>query len=223
MKKNLFLLLSVYCFVIQPVLAGILRGEVNFYYFAGVNIVLIGMIAGLYFSVQTGEKTDVEKTIAETKKEEKKNEVVYAEEKTTEKVLVKDPVVKASPKKTPKKKSSFAKHGAGFLKFLIFAVSVVWIVITTLYLDQMFSLELSLLFALLSGYLWFWILSSLFVPKKTNLFFKIYRYLLLLGTLGMAGYVVYGDMQSPGSYINDIYSQTKNYVVKFLEKKQEPK
>ncbi len=52
MKKNLFLLLSVYCFVIQPVLAGILRGDTNFYYFAGINVVLIGIITGLYFSVQ---------------------------------------------------------------------------------------------------------------------------------------------------------------------------
>ncbi len=120
--------------------------------------------------------------------------MVCAEEKPVERIVVKDPVVKptkAQSVSTQKKKSFFAKNSAGIVKGLIFAVSLFWITITTLYLDQMFSLELSLLLALLSGYLWFWILSSLFVSKQINFFFKIYRYGLLFATLGMAGYVVY--------------------------------
>ncbi len=235
MKKNLFLLLSVYCFVVQPVVASFLRDDINFLYFAGINVIFIGIITGLYFSTQKWEKTVVNKAIVETKKEkvnknvdgeveqEIKKEVACVEEKTVERVVVKDPVVKTKVSQQKKKNSFFVKNSAGIIKSLIFFVSLVWIVVTSLYLNQMFSFELSLLLALLSGYLWFWILSSLFVPQKTNLFFKMYRYGLLLATLGMAVYVVYGDVQSPDSYIDDVYSQTKNYIVKFLEKKQEDK
>lgn len=208
MKKNLFLLLSVYFFVAQPVIAGFLRDDLNFFYLAGINIILIIGISRLYFSAQKDGKTEVEKTVADCKRET----VVHTETTKTTKTNK-----RISPRK---KKLSFA--GATLLKWLIFSVSLVWIVITALYLKQMFAEVFSWFLGVLSGYVWFLVLSSIFMFRNQNTFFKGYRYLLLLWSVILWGLLLYTDFQSSGSYIKDFYSQTRNYLTSLWEKKDRP-
>ncbi len=70
MKKNLFLLFSVYFFVVQAVIAGILRWETNFFWLAGINflaIMLIALLPARWESTFDKEKTHEPKTVYEPK------------------------------------------------------------------------------------------------------------------------------------------------------------
>lgn len=58
MKKNLFLLFSVYFFVLQPLIIGVLRWQTNFFRLAAINLVAIILIGILYNTVE-GEKEEV--------------------------------------------------------------------------------------------------------------------------------------------------------------------
>ena len=68
MKKNLFLLFSIYFFVLQPLVIGLLRWQANFFRLAAINLLAIILIGILYNTVE-GEKE-------ETREHEKKPEVV---------------------------------------------------------------------------------------------------------------------------------------------------
>ncbi len=196
MKKNLFLLLSVYCFVIQPVLAGILRGEVNFYYFAGVNIIFITLITMLYFSAQRDMQTASD---LETKK--------HNEEVTRQ----------SSVQQAKKNRKKAIVLGKSYLLWLVFVVVLLWICITALYLYQMFSLELSILLGLVSGYLWFVILCSLFALKVKHWFFRGFSYLLLVGAVALLWWLIYKDLNSMWSHIKNMVSSVHTYTQQWFD------
>jgi len=52
MKKNLFLLFSVYFFVLQAIVVGILRKESNFFWLGGINLLAIALIGIIYNSIE---------------------------------------------------------------------------------------------------------------------------------------------------------------------------
>jgi len=69
MKKNLFLLFSIYFFVVQPLIVWILRGQTNFFRLGAINLIAILLIWSLYIhteSVTEQEKTIEKKTIHES-------------------------------------------------------------------------------------------------------------------------------------------------------------
>jgi len=66
MKKNLFLLFSIYFFVLQPLIIGVLRWQANFFWLGAINLVAIILI-GMLSSTVEGEK---EKTHDHEKKPE---------------------------------------------------------------------------------------------------------------------------------------------------------
>lgn len=68
MKKNLFLLFSIYFFVLQPLIIGVLRWQANFFRLGGINLLAIVLI-GMLYSKADGEK-------AEVHEHEKKSEVI---------------------------------------------------------------------------------------------------------------------------------------------------
>jgi hypothetical protein len=60
MKKNLFLLFSIYFFVVQPLIIGILRWQPNFFRLWAINLLAIILIALLYSTIEWGgEKEEV--------------------------------------------------------------------------------------------------------------------------------------------------------------------
>ena len=58
MKKNLFLLFSIYFFVLQPLIIGVLRWQANFFRLGAINLIAIILIGILYSTVE-GEKEEV--------------------------------------------------------------------------------------------------------------------------------------------------------------------
>lgn len=58
MKKNLFLLFSIYFFVVQPVIIGFLRGQTNFFLLWAINLVAILLITALYAVAETSPETE---------------------------------------------------------------------------------------------------------------------------------------------------------------------
>jgi len=75
MKKNLFLLFSIYFFVLQPLVIGVLRGQANFFRLGAINLVAIILIGILYKKVDN--MTD------ETKENEKKPIAINKEAKVS--------------------------------------------------------------------------------------------------------------------------------------------
>ncbi len=74
MKKNLFLLFSIYFFVFQPVIIWILRGQGTFFRLWAINLVAIVLIGMLYNTVESSgweEKVEHEKRTAPIVKEAK--------------------------------------------------------------------------------------------------------------------------------------------------------
>lgn len=70
MKKNLFLLFSIYFFVLQPLIVWVLRGQGNFFRLGAINLVAIILIGILYHTVEgnpDGEKSLEKKPVQESK------------------------------------------------------------------------------------------------------------------------------------------------------------
>ncbi len=70
MKKNLFLLFSVYFFVVQGLIAWVIRGENNFFLLSAINLICIVLIASFQKVFEKWEKTE------SPAHESKKNEFV---------------------------------------------------------------------------------------------------------------------------------------------------
>lgn len=234
MKKNLFLLLSFYCFVIQPSIAGILRDDVNFFYLWGINVVIIALITALYFSAHQDPRfkkikrhnSVVHKTesiIHVQNDKDKKEEIKEKVEEEIKEEVKKEETKKENNEEKKQKKAKKKIDAKKYLLALVFVVILLWMGVTTLYLHQMFNWELSVLLAVVSGYLWFVILCSLFALKVKNWFFKGFRYLLLAGAVALLSLLVYADLKSPGSYIKDFWNQVFSHATEFFEKFQSEK
>ncbi len=69
MKKNLFLLFSIYFFVLQPLIIGVLRWQANFFRLGAINLIAIILIGILYNTVENSkeEYKEHEKPLKEAK------------------------------------------------------------------------------------------------------------------------------------------------------------
>ena len=57
MKKNLFLLFSIYFFVVQPLIIGVLRWQMNFFRLSAINLLAIVLI-GIFYNTTEGTKEE---------------------------------------------------------------------------------------------------------------------------------------------------------------------
>ncbi len=160
MKKNLFLLFSIYFFVVQPVIVGFLRGQTNFFRLWAINLVAILLITALY-------------AIAETTPE-------------TEKIVEKKPIHESkvafhdhfhATVKEHKKRSELAMPA--ILSF------IVAIIIFFMFQYNTWSPEVMLVFALSLGFIVFISLTFIFKHRITKSFrqlfgTKIYVILLII-------------------------------------------
>lgn len=179
MKKNLFLLFSIYFFVLQPLIIGLLRGQGNFFRLGAINLVAIILIGALYSTVEgnTSEEKDVEK-----------------------KVIMKEPSVSfhehfRSTVKEHKKKSELVTP---------FIISfVIAIIIFFMFLYNSGAVEAMLLFSLILGFIVFLSLTLIFRHRISKHFWaligtKIYLILLIVSVALTAYdyYQVYNEYQA---------------------------
>lgn len=188
MKKNLFLLFSIYFFVLQPLVIGVLRWQANFFRLGAINLIAIILIGLLYNTVE-GEKK-------ESHEHEKKPEVI------------KEPTVSfhdhfRSVVKERKKKSEL-----GFptvISLLIAGMAFF------LFQYNGLSLELLLSFAFAIGFIVFLILTLSFKHRIHKRFWsligtKIYVILLIAG-LALIAYSYYTVYNQYNASIKDYIGQ----------------
>lgn len=170
MKKNLFLLFSIYFFVLQPIIIGILRWQENFFRLGAINLVAIILIGILYNTVEWTSEI----------------------EKTLEKKTIHEPTVTfhehvRSPLKDRKKKKELALPA--IISFLVA------IIIFFMFQYNTASPEIMLVFALSLGFIVFISLTFIFKHRITKTFraligTKIYIILLVL-SIALTAYDYY--------------------------------
>ena len=163
MKKNLFLLFSIYFFVLQPLVIGVLRGQANFFRLWAINLVAIILIGILY--------TTVEGTNEDVKEHEKKPVVINKEAKVSFhdqfRAVIKD----------HKKKSE-----------LMSPAIISWIVAIIIFFMFQYNsaaIEVMMLFAFILWFIIFLSLTLIFKHRITKSFWallgtKIYLMILLV-------------------------------------------
>jgi len=172
MKKNLFLLFSVYFFVLQPLIIGVLRWQANFFRLWAINLIAIILIGILYNTVE-GEKE-------ETQEHEKKPVAVKEA-----KVSFHDhfrAVVKERRKKSE-------------LAFPMIVSLIIAIIIFFIFQSNAAAIEVMLLFAFVLGFIVFLSLTLMFKHRITKSFWaligtKIYL-ILLICSLALTAYDYY--------------------------------
>ncbi len=188
MKKNLFLLFSIYFFVLQPLVIGVLRWQANFFRLGAINIVAIILIGLLYSTIEGDKK--------EHHEHEKKAEVL------------KEPTVSfhdhlRSVVKERKKKSEL---GFPTVISLLIAGMVFY-----MFQNTGFSLELLFSFAFVSGFIVFLLLTLIFKHRIHKKFWsligtKIYIILLIVG-LALATYSYYTVYKQYNASFQDYIGQ----------------
>ncbi|MFA6256542.1 MAG: hypothetical protein WC606_05225 [Candidatus Absconditabacterales bacterium] len=186
MKKNLFLLFSIYFFVLQPLIIGALRGQANFFRLAAINLIAIVLI-GL-FSASSSE---------ESKKENKEHENAPIKEA---KVSFHDHLRAAV--KERKKKSE-----------LIFPaiISFIAAIIIFFIFQHNSAIEVMILFSLIIGFIVFTVLTGIFKHHVTKGFWsligtKIYI-ILLVCSLALTAYGYYQVHQNFNASLGDYIAQ----------------
>jgi hypothetical protein len=114
MTKNLFLLFSLYFFVVQAIIVGILTGNSLFYTLGAINAGAILLISLLYFlftpqeAQESDTKSEQKKLIKQPEKVEKEplkeKEAPIVSEKVTEKEASIPKMVQAIPTTSQKKR-----------------------------------------------------------------------------------------------------------------------
>lgn len=172
MKKNLFLLFSIYFFVLQPLVIGVLRWQANFFRLGAINLIAIILI-GLLYSTVEGEKKEVHE-------HEKKPEVI------------KEPTVSFHDhfRSVVKERKKRSELGFPTIISLLIAAMAFF-----LFQNSGFSLELLLSFAFASGFIVFLVLTLSFKHRIHKRFWsligtKIYIILLIAG-LALIAYGYY--------------------------------
>ncbi len=172
MKKNLFLLFSIYFFVLQPLVIWILRGEANFFWLGSINLIAIILIGILYNTVEwTPEE---HKEYKEHEKPLKEPKVVFHEQF---RATIKD-------------------HQKKWELLMPFIVSfIVAIIIFFMFQYNSSTIEIVLVFALVLGFIVFFGLNFLVKHHITKGFrallgTKIYL-ILLVGSLLVTAYDYY--------------------------------
>jgi len=189
MKKNLFLLFSIYFFVLQPLVIGVLRGQANFFRLGAINLVAIILIGILYNTVDN--MTD------ETKENEKKPIAINKEAKVSFHDHFRA-VIKDHKKKTE----------------LAFPAIISWIVAILIFFMFQYNsaaIEVMLVFALVLGFIVFLSLTLMFKHRITKsfralLWTKIYL-ILLACSLILTAYDYYQVHKEFNSSFQDYIAQ----------------
>ena len=169
MKKNLFLLFSIYFFVLQPLIIGVLRWQANFFWLGAINLVAIILI-GMLSSTVEGEKE-------KTHDHEKKPEVVKEA-----KVSFHDHF-RAAVKERNKKSELVLPTIISLL---------VAIIIFFMFQSNGAAIEVMALFAIVLGFIVFLSLTLMFKHRITKSFWallgtKLYL-ILLIASLALTAY-----------------------------------
>ncbi len=189
MKKNLFLLFSIYFFVIQPLIIGILRGQANFFRLGGINLIAIILIGLLYNTIDGSE---------ELKKEHKEHEPTPVKEA---KVSFHDHFHAAIKERNKKSELWFPAIISFLLTIILFSIFV-W---------DTNSKVVILVFSLVIGFIVFIVLTLLFKHRITKKFraligTKIYLILLVI-SLGLTAYDYYQVHQNYSASFQDYLAQ----------------
>lgn len=162
MKKNLFLLFSIYFFVLQPLIIGTLRGQANFFRLGAINLIAIILIGILYNTVEWN--TEEHREHKEYKEPIKEHKVSFHEQFRA--------VVKERKKKTELAMPSIISFAVAIIIFFMF-----------LYTSG--AVEVMLFFSLILGFIVFLSLTFIFKHRITKsfralLWTKIYLILLIV-------------------------------------------
>lgn len=190
MKKNLFLLFSIYFFVLQPLIIGVLRWQANFFRLGAINLIAIILIGLLYNTVE-GEKK-------ETHEHEKKPE-------TTKEAAVSFHDHFRAVVKERKKKSELV-----FPTVISLIVAIIMFFIFQ-YTTKGAAIEVILLFALVLGCIVFILLTLIFKHRIHKWFWallgtKIYIILLLV-SLVLVAYDYYQVHKDLNASLQDYVAQ----------------
>jgi len=161
MKKNLFLLFSIYFFVLQPLIIWVLRGQANFFWLWAINLVAIILIGILYSTVEN---------IWEEEKEHEKKQVAPIKEA---KVSFHDHF--HTPLKWHKKRAELPMPA--IISFMV-AIAIFF-----MFQYNNAAVEVMLVFALVLGFIVFLSLTLMFKHRITKSFWKLLWtkiYLILL-------------------------------------------
>ncbi|MCX6823597.1 MAG: hypothetical protein NT085_00515 [candidate division SR1 bacterium] len=172
MKKNLFLLFSIYFFVLQPLIIGILRGQANFFWLGAINLVAIILIGMLSSSVEAEKE--------KTHDHEKKPEVVKEA-----KVSFHDHFRAVAKERNKKSELVLPTIISLLVAILIFFM----------FQSNNAALQVIILFAVVIGFIVFLGLTLIFKHRITKRFWtlvgtKIYL-ILLIASLALTAYDYY--------------------------------
>lgn len=171
MKKNLFLLFSIYFFVLQPLIIWVLRGQANFFRLGAINLVAIILIGMLYNTV---EGTNKEETKEHETKPLKEPKVSFHEHFRA--------VVKEHKKRWELAMPSIISFIIAIIIFFMFQYNTG-------------AIEVMLVFALVLGFIVFISLTFIFKHRITKGFFsllwtKVYLILLIV-SIALTAYDYY--------------------------------
>jgi len=231
MTKNLFLLFSIYCFIVQAIILGFLTGDSVYYKLAGINAIAM-LLIGLIYYICTAPNRDegwipwkswasrpndannreapLIRPIPEGKTPEGKNE--KSKEPLAEKSSVQKIVQPIPP--TTKRKRKSGKRG----QRLIFLLSIAIAVAIHLFITCEFLTYRSLLLCLIIGFILFLTIGKIL---DINGFYKAGRlatsrlyYIILLLAAGYAGIYMYGKGELLEQYIPELRRQTNIHTTK---------
>jgi len=187
MKKNLFLLFSIYFFVLQPLIIGGLRWQNNFFLLGGINLLAIILIS-LFTRSTEGENKEIHE-------HEKKPEVIHETKGSFHEHF--RAVVKARKKKSE----------------LVFPF-VIWLIITVaLFLVFQYDITTAILLfgSILSGFIVFILLTSIYkhrVSRRFRALIGTWIYIiLLLCSIALIAYDYYQVRQNFNASIEDYFAQ----------------
>ncbi len=188
MKKNLFLLFSIYFFVLQPLIIWLLRWQTNFFRLGAINLVAI-LLIGLLNNSKEGEKRE------EIKEHEKP--VINKEAK----ISFQDHFRAVA--KERRKKSELI-----FPSFISLMITVIFFF---LFQFNGVAMQVILLFAIVLGFVVFIILTLISKHRITKRFrtlawTKIYL-ILLVCSLALTAYDYYQVHQDFGASLQDYVAQ----------------
>ncbi len=187
MKKNLFLLFSIYFFVLQPLIIWVLRGQANFFWLGAINLVAIILIGILYNTV---EGTTGDESQDHEKKPLKEAKVSFNEHFRS--------VVKEHKKKSE-------------LAFPSIISGIIAIVIFFMFQYNSAAIEVMLVFALVLGFIIFLSLTLIFKHRITKSFrallgTKIYL-ILLICSIALTAYDYYQVHKESSTSFQDYIAQ----------------
>ncbi len=188
MKKNLFLLFSIYFFVVQPLIIWIIRWQTNFFLLWAINLLAIILIGVLYNKVDA---------IWEENPEHEKKTGPLKETKVTFHEHFHAPI------KDHKKRSDL------IFPLLISLLLAIAIFFMFQYNDA--SLEVMLVFALILGFITYLSLVLIFKHRTSKSFWKLLGtkiyLILLIGSIALTAYDYYQVYQDYSVSFQDYIAQ----------------